>query len=403
MATPTGASVLADDWEGSAGREWRGSDGSCRITFSKKALEQLRFESSRAMNGPGGLGVGGVLLGTRLGIFFRIMRYQPIACGHTVGPDFRLSYREANCLSLLLEELRSGPESHSSQVVGWFVSHPRGGLQMTSGERDLHERLFASGHVALVAKPDRLGSLDLAVYHAPEGSEVCGSLVEPVLSVFPDASFRPVRKSALARRQELERSISMPKSTEVASQEIVVVPAVNAAIDAAAVPAVAAPSRTNLFVLALLVILLGSAFGVYYWNRHLWEVAATPPVVVTAPIQLLSLHVYEKSGQFFISWDGKAEALRHAARVVLVIEDGYQKARYELSKTEATTGLRPYRRVTTDVTVNLEVHGQKGLVVEESTHYAARLLAPPAVLWAAPKTTPVAAFTPAAVPLQPEK
>ena len=200
------------------------------------------------MNGPGGQGGGGLLLGTRLGDFFRVVRYHPIACEHALGPEFRLSAREESGLSSLLDGMKFESESQDVQVVGWFVSHPRGDLRMSGEELQLHVKFFAGGHLALVARPDRLGEMDMAVYYAPEESEAGARLVEPVLSIAPDAAFRPARQPASARRLAPEAPVSVPNSPEITTPDA----------------STAAPVRRNLIVPVLLVLLFVSVCGVIY-------------------------------------------------------------------------------------------------------------------------------------------
>lgn len=385
MATSTGAPALAAELPRSASRDWRGADESCQITFSSQTLEQMRFESSRAMNGPGGQGVGGLLLGTRLGSSFRIVGFQPIPCEHALGPDFRLSAREESGLSSLLDELKAGPESQDAQVVGWFVSHPRSDLQLSGRERQFHEKFFAGGWLALVGKPDRLGEMELAVHHAQDG---CGSgacMVEPVLSITPDASPRPPRKSALARRRRTD--VPMPAAQAVEPVE----PSISAVA-----PAATSWRRRNLTASAALILLFGALCGLFSWN---WQRTGGAARTVSAqtPIEIdpLSLHAYEDRGRFYISWNGKAETLRRARQVLLLIQDGDQRTRYELSKAKTASGVQVYRRVNSEVKVTLEVHGAKGDIVEESTHYTTSEFTTPTVLRITPDTVPAEIYDPA--------
>ena len=336
------------------------------------------------MNGPGGQGVGGVLLGTRLGDFFRIVSYQPIPCAHALGPDFRLSAGEEIGLSKLLERLRSGPESQDLQPVGWFVSHPRGGLAMSEADLQLHEKFFAGGGVALIAKPDRLGEMEVAIHCQDEESAANLSRAEPVLSIVPDTSFRPERRRLADRR--------------VASG----VPATPRSIAEPAI-ATAKPRRLGQLAPLLLVLLLGAVSGALYWKWPSSRVSATSPVGTENPIEMLSLHVAENSGRFYISWNGKSEAIQKASLVLLVIQDGAQVTRNELSSGEAATGVHIHRRVSGDVKVTLEVHRDKGGVLEETTHYTASGFTAPALLRITPEAAPVEVFDPVGIAPGPEK
>jgi len=315
------------------------------------------------MNGPGGQGVGGVLLGTRLGDFFRVVRYHPIPCEYSLGPDFRLSAREEAGLATLLARLKLGTEMDDLRPVGWFVSHPRGGLMMSGEERRLHGMLFGGGALTLVGKPDRLGEMDVAVHYAPEESIPCEYRLEPVLSIVPDVSFRPARKPVSARRMA-------PESPE-------------AATPVERVFAAAEPSPGIMWKIApvlVLVVLLSAVCGAFYWKWRGAGVASISRASVGNPIEMLSLHASESGGRFYISWNGKSDALQGASRVLLVIQDGGHLKRYELSAKAAAKGVRAYRRASSYVKVTLEVHTEKGGVVEETTHYGAPEFTAPAVV-----------------------
>ena len=103
MAISSGTTASAEGSQRSAYRQWSGSDDSCQVSISGETLERMRFEISRAMNGPGGQGVGGVLLGSVRGGSFRISGFHLIPCEHALGPEFRLSATEESRLPALLD------------------------------------------------------------------------------------------------------------------------------------------------------------------------------------------------------------------------------------------------------------------------------------------------------------
>jgi hypothetical protein len=344
------------------------------------------------MNGPGRQGVGGVLLGTRLGSEFGVFHFQLIPCEHATGPDFRLSGGEESRLSAQLETLRYGPESKGMELVGWFVSHPRGDLGLTDGEKEFHEKFFGGGQLALVVKPDRLGDMELAVHRGAEAGEAGVRFVEPVLPVAPDASFRLERRTGPARRRASEVQISMPNSNQTTESQT-------------PQPAGGSAARggRSLILPALLVILIAAVCAGFYWNGQRGEGSVKRPTAAKAPIEMLSLHISESGGRFYISWNGQAQPLQRAAKVLLLIQDGDQLTRYHLSIPEAATGVRVYRRLASEVKVTLEVHGDNGEVVEESTHFASTEFTTPSLLRITPETSPAEVFDPGAAPSPPIK
>lgn len=388
MATSTGTPAPAAGPLRSADREWRGSDDSCRIMFSVAALERMRFECSRSMNGPGRQGVGGVLLGTRLGSEYRVDHFQLIPCEHAQGPDFRLSPSEESRLSRQLETLRFGPESKGLQLVGWFVSHPRGDLRLTAEDEELHEKFFGPDQLALVIKPDRLGEMEMAVHHGASAGDAGARFVEPLLSVAPDASSRPERRTGPARRRASEVEVSMANTQPTTAEPITEGSA-------------QAGRRVTLAV--VLAVLLAAVGGGLYWNGQRGEGSVKHSAAAKAPIEMLSLHISESGGQFYISWNGQAQSLQRASKVLLLIQDGDQLKRFQLSITEAVKGVQVYRRLANEVKVTLEVHAENGEVVEESTHFASTEFTTPSLLRITPETSQAEVLDPAAVAPSPIK
>jgi len=369
-------------------RQWSGADESCQASISGETLERMRFEISRAMNGPGGQGVGGVLLGSVRGGTFRISGFHLIPCEHALGPEFRLSAIEESRLPALLDGLGSGARPGDARPVGWFLSHPRGDVQMREEERRIHRKYFGGGQVAMIAKPDRLGEMELAIYYGEDEGDGSPRFVAPVLTVVPDASFRTVRRAAPARGQTAEVEISMSNVPET------VRPATGST--AGVHPRGAKPRSLKAPALAALGMLL--AMGAFYWYSQRATRPASGAAPSQAPLEMLSLHVYESSGRFYISWNGQAEAIRKSSRIVLLIQDGEQTSRLHISKGEAAEGLRIYTRTGNEVKVTLEVHGEKGGVVEESTHFVSSDFSVPALLRVTPGTTQAEVFDPAELP-----
>lgn len=394
MAMLRGTTVSAEGSQRSAHRHWCGADESCRVSISGETLEQMRFEISRAMNGPGGQGVGGVLLGSVLGGSFRITGFRLIPCEHALGPEFRLSAAEESRLPALLDGLQTGARPEDGAPVGWFVSHPRGDVQMRAEERRIHGQHFGNGQLAMIAKPDRLGEMELAVYYGEDEANGGARFVAPVWPVVPNSSFRPARKAALAGRQRSEVEISMSNVPET------VRPAVRSATGIH--PRGARKRRLLAPALAVLGLLLSVA--AFYWYSQRAGRPSGDAAASQAPLEMLSLHVYESSGRFYISWNGKAEAIRMASGILLLIQDGDQTSRYHLSSAEAGEGLRIHTRTSNEVKVTLEVRSRSGGVLEESTHFVSSDFNPPALLRVTPGTSQVEDLdTPQYPPASPQK
>jgi hypothetical protein len=104
----------------------------------------------------GGIEVGGVLFGRRLPDGVRIEGFRPIECEHAQGPSFKLSERDAAGIREQIERAPIDPELGGMEVLGWFVAHTRGPLQMTEAEARLFGELFPGpGRLTVLVKPEK--------------------------------------------------------------------------------------------------------------------------------------------------------------------------------------------------------------------------------------------------------
>src|ERR1700693_5678641 len=103
------------------------------VSYSREAMEQIRrlavdglLELPRI-----GVGVGGLLLGTRKNGRTTILDSMTIPCSHAEGPPFRLTPEETR---QAVEMARStGPFT----LVGWYCSKTRGVPALTEGDLTL--------------------------------------------------------------------------------------------------------------------------------------------------------------------------------------------------------------------------------------------------------------------------
>lgn len=91
-----------------------------------------------------GMGVGGLLLGTRHDGVIRLLDSIEIPCSHTGGPSFNLSDEEKE----MVRELIAG--AGEPGVVGWYCSKTRGAPALGDSEMAIYREYFS--------KPDRLRS-----------------------------------------------------------------------------------------------------------------------------------------------------------------------------------------------------------------------------------------------------
>ena len=102
----------------------------------------------------GGAEVGGVLYGSRQADSIRILTWRPIACEYGDGEALRLSHADRLNLAVQLEAARRNPDLRDLRPVGWFVSHPRGGVAMNESDLEIHSGFLPeSTQVTLVIHP----------------------------------------------------------------------------------------------------------------------------------------------------------------------------------------------------------------------------------------------------------
>ena len=95
-----------------------------------------------------GMGVGGLLLGTREDGVIRLLDSIEIPCSHTGGPSFNLSDEEKE----MVRELIAG--AGEPGVVGWYCSKTRGAPALGDSEMAIYREYFSKpGQISLMLRP----------------------------------------------------------------------------------------------------------------------------------------------------------------------------------------------------------------------------------------------------------
>ncbi len=132
-------------------------------------IRQLALEAFRSLP-YGGLEIGGVLFGRfspsgRNPKRVEVAATRPIECDHSAGPAFILSSAERVRLTQLFEHARHEEDLAALAVVGFWVSHGRSALGLTSHDVDLYRAFFPHPwQVALVLKPENRQPLREALF-----------------------------------------------------------------------------------------------------------------------------------------------------------------------------------------------------------------------------------------------
>jgi hypothetical protein len=142
------------------------------VEFATEVLVEIRQAALEAFRSLpyGGLEIGGVLFGSvapsgRNPKRVEVAAMRPIECDHAAGPAFILSSAERVRLTQLFERARQEEDLAALAVVGFWVSHGRSELGMTSHDADLYRAFFPHPwQVALMLKPENRQPLREAMF-----------------------------------------------------------------------------------------------------------------------------------------------------------------------------------------------------------------------------------------------
>ncbi len=138
---------------------WRVEGQPVVVEYSRGVLDTLRKEAVEGLHKipRGGLEIGGVLFGKRSGSTVRILASRAVACEHAAGPAFMLSEKDEAALRQLAESAGTDGALAGMIAVGWYHSHTRSGIALTSEDVGLWDRHFPEPwQVALVLHPQKL-------------------------------------------------------------------------------------------------------------------------------------------------------------------------------------------------------------------------------------------------------
>lgn len=271
---------------------WRDSEGVFHVEASRAVLEEIRAEAMRGLLGlgRGGIEKGGLLLGRRMGNLLRVTSWRPIACSHADGPSFVLSPDDEKALTRQIASAHRECAFSQLQLVGWFVSHTRRGLELSEEEQAFSERHFPEEWpVALVVKPSRVSESEVRVYsRRAVGAPLQARQPDMVLEQEPTPAAR-VKHSAVK---------PVPPGAPTTAPRAVLRPWLKCVIG-----------------VALCGGLAGSSLAAY---RVLQQVRLPGS---TAPLRLPSLRVVQSSPDLRVAWDADSEYVARASSAWLEVRE----------------------------------------------------------------------------------
>ncbi len=322
---------------------WSATELPVAIEYPLEVMDELRAAAIDGLQkfARGGLEVGGVLFGVRRESGIRILTWRPIACEHALGPGLQLSARDLAALRRLLEEAPQDADLKGLQPVGWFVSHTRSEVSLSSSDQRLFAEFFPEPwHVTLVLHPTPSGPARAGFF----AREAEGRLK-------PDASYQEFLVKPLhgpARPSEIAVS---PPSKRTARRE---------KVDLAPAPT-AAPTRA--------VIVEPPRFGTLErrtaHRRWLWMLPVCLALLIAGVLvkqkflgveQSFSFQVNDAAGTLQIVWDANAPPVRASHLAVIDIQDGNETKRLSLSDDDLHQGRMNYVRHGGDVELRMAVY-----------------------------------------------
>ncbi|HEY1947002.1 MAG TPA: hypothetical protein VGG97_08355 [Bryobacteraceae bacterium] len=137
---------------------WTIPGTAARVVYSLPLFQDIDFAVNEGYRKipHGGIEIGALLFGSVDQSGATIEAFRRIECEHVFGPSFILSDRDLSVLETQIQNAPSDPDLQDLQLIGWFLAHTRGPLQLTDPELELFDRFFPNpGQLTLLVKPER--------------------------------------------------------------------------------------------------------------------------------------------------------------------------------------------------------------------------------------------------------
>jgi hypothetical protein len=327
---------------------WSTSEIGLTIEYPLEVMEEIRAAVSDGLQrlAHGGLEVGGVLFGVRRDTSIRILTWRPILCEHALGPSFRLSQCDCAELVHLLEVAKSDPDLRGLDSLGWFVSHARSNISLSTEDVEIYDRFFpAQWQVTLVllptdASPTRAGFFVRETDGSLRTESSLREFVVEPLKFLEEASQHKLALPSLAKR-----TIRGEPSSSVGTEAKLEPPTIS---ERTQLPIQVRPSERerSLWTVALSLALL--IIGLLLKDKYL-----------SPSDQSFPFRVYDAGDSVRIEWDSNSAVIRSARQAVLDIKDGNEKKRLALTDEQLRDGNIKYLRESGDLELRMTVFSGK--------------------------------------------
>jgi hypothetical protein len=373
---------------------WSAPEVAWTIEYPIEVMEEIRAFACNELwrLSHGGAEVGGVMYGSQRSGAIRILTWRPIASENADGETLRLSHRDRMTLAVQLEVARGNPDLKDLRPVGWFVSHPSGGVAMTSSDLEVHDGFFPErSQVTLVVHPTGGGRAEAGFFvRSADGSVRSDAsyqnfVLEPLQALATQAlATQALATQALPTQAPPADAPPAASNVEPASQEAP--PSESNGLSASPPgPSMAGPNLaaqgTRPHSPAAPIFNTHEPLAAR--ERWLWAI----PIALALGLAVLMLYQRQKPAEsssiaFHVSsnaartvqleWDPNSRAVRDSERGEMDITDAGQGSQVLLSSDQLHSGRMAYLRQSSDVGFQLTVYPARGAPVHEST----RLIAP---------------------------
>ncbi len=373
---------------------WTVPESPISIEYSLVVVEEIRRQVTDGMQrlSRGGIEVGGILYGVHDGDSVRLLAIRPIACEHARGPAFIFSENDRVALAAQLKHDSEDPELQGFVCVGWYLSHTRGGVDLTETDLELYNSFFAEAwQVVLVIRPGRASSMR-AGFFVREFDGAIQSERSYLEFSFPDRLAAVFDRPPRSARVNSDRNSIPPLETDGGAPPFLREYATPEPTQREqtrreytqrdSAPAVEPPSfgqevtGPEMFGQEI----RGARFSLSGGKKWLWlavwaavlgvfALLAVRYLLPPARPEPIQLTVVETDGVLQIAWNAAAKPVRSATRGTLEISDGTEPHHLALSPEDLARGSFSYKRSSGDAEIRLIVEQPDGTKVQEASRF----------------------------------
>jgi hypothetical protein len=320
--------------------------------LTPEVREILRAEAFRALKAlpRRGVEIGGFLTGSRGSQL--VDQVELVESEHLYGPSYRLSPTD---LERFRERLQLIGESPDRQVIAYFRSCTRDECRLEDDDIASICAVLPGVFFFLLLKPFQSGNSTVQIFSGRD---------EQVVDEFELC---------------MNFATRLPEPAEAAP---VAAPTPSPHTPPKVVPINVAPHRlisenpparsyawVGFAALAALFV-VGGAWTIFAWSGIRPQtpkpqpVASAPSLPSPMPTDDLGLRVENRDGSFRVTWNRSSPALLHAS-ALLEIDDGHARRELQLDQDQLATGSLVYVTKSTDLTFQMQVHGDQGRKLTE--------------------------------------